>query len=157
MSTDWTAERWYEERKKYDPSVKQIETSESREMAYASRPQSSTVTMQDRVKLISLLLLAGILCISIIISTAYVASVRFEINTINSQSATLQGEIENLNVRIKNATNIKTIEEKAANELGMIYPQVERFVFIQSNEKPQGDFAMRLKVQAYNLHHELEI
>ena len=159
MTTEWTtAERWYEDRRRYDPSMEQGKSGKPKKLRAiepVSEPQTPEITLREKINAISLILLIGILCVCIIISTAYVASVRYDINTINRQGAVLQGEIENLNVKIKNATNIKTIEEKAMNELGMIYPPVEKFVFIQSNVRPQGDFAMRLKVQAYNLHVEI--
>jgi len=156
MTTEWTtAERWYENRKRYDPGMEQGKPKKLRAIEPVSELQTPEITLREKINAISLILLIGILCVCIIISTAYVASVRYDINTINRQGAALQGEIENLNVKIKNATNIKTIEEKAMNELGMIYPPVEKFVFIQSNVRPQGDFAMRLKVQAYNLHVEI--
>ena len=114
------------------------------------KQESASITPQEGAKIITLLFLIGVLCVSIIISTAYVASVRYEINSINRQSVTLQGEIENLNVQIKNATNIKTIEEKAINDLGMIYPSASQFVFLQNDAGPLKDFATLLKVQAYN-------
>ena len=142
-----TAEKWYEYQghyKRYGLDMK------PRAVKQVHEHKSESLTPGDKIKVILLLLFIGVLCVCLIISTAYTAGVKFEINSIIKESAMLQGEIENLNVKIKNATNIRTIEEKAINELGMIQPLPEHFVFLNNNIKPQGDFAMLLKDQAYN-------
>jgi len=112
--------------------------------------QDSIVTAQDKVKIILLLFVVGILSISIILSTAYVAEVRHEINNLTRQSADLRGQIENLNVQIERASSLRIIEERAKNELGMIYPFGSQVVFLQDDVRPHGDFAMRLRAQALN-------
>ena len=104
----------------------------------------------EKVKVLSLILVAGALCICMIVSAAYSASVKYEINMIVRVNDELTGEIENLNVKIKNATNIRTIEKKAEERLGMIYPSSEQFIFLTSHAKPQGEFAMLLIEYAYN-------
>jgi len=148
---DWTAEDWYQKRKKYDPS----QSPANLKVIKPVSASQAAITGLDKVKIIALILCVGVLCIGLIISTAYVANVRHEINTINRQSATLQGQIQNLNVEIKSAANIRAIEERATNELGMIRPTDAQRVFIQRGARPQGDFAMRLMVQAYNLRIEI--
>jgi cell division protein FtsL len=142
-----TAEKWYEHQHKYMRHG--IEMKE-REIASDRSNQDSVVTAQDKVKIILLLLVVGILCVSIIISTAYVAGVRHEINDITRQSADIRGQIENLNVQIERATNLRIIEERAKNELGMIYPLGSQVRFIPEDVRPQGDFAMRLRAQTLN-------
>jgi len=142
-----TAEKWYEYQHNYRRHGIELK---KREVEPLREAQDSAVTTQDKVKIILLLLLVGIICISIIISTAYVASVRHEINSITRQSADLRGQIENLSVEIERATNLRIIEERAKNELGMIYPTGSQIRFLQDDEPLQGDFAMRLRVQALN-------
>lgn len=142
-----TAEKWYE----YQNSYKRYGFDMRPAMAKpVKQVKAAAITFQEKAKAISLLLLAGLLCVSVIVSTAYTAGVKYEINAISKGNAALLCEIENLNVDIKNATNLRTIEEKAETELGMVYPLPEQFVFLSSQEKPQGDFAALLKEQAYN-------
>jgi cell division protein FtsL len=141
-------DKWYEYR--YTREKDALDMKPKAVRPTVSEPKSATVTRREKVTVVSLLLLIGVLCVCLIVSTAYVAGVKYEINTIARESAELQGEIENLNVKIKNATNIKAVEEKAINDLGMIYPSSEQFVFLSAHSKPQGDFAMLLKDQAYN-------
>ena len=142
-----TAEKWYEYQsgyKRYGLDMKP----KTAKTARAGEPVA--ITLKDRVKIILFLILSGVVCLSVIISAAYAASVKYEINSIVKGNAVLQGEIENLNVKIKNATNIRTVEEKAINELGMVYPSSEQFVFLTRQSKSQGDFAMLLMEHAYN-------
>jgi len=142
-----TAEQWYE----YQTNYKRYGLDMKPQPPKADkRPAGTAVTLQERIKIILFILLAGVLCICVIVSTAYTAGVKYEINSIAKMNAGLVGEIENLNVKIKNATNIKTLEEKALNELGMVYPSPEQFVFLSPQVKPQGDFAMLLMEHSYN-------
>jgi cell division protein FtsL len=142
-----TTAEWYEHHnryRKYGIEMKEYEQEPEVEA------QNSSVTIQDKFKIILLLLFVGFLCVSVIISAAYVATVRHEINTITRQSADIRGKIENLNVEIERATNIRIIEERAKNELGMIYPSGSEIVFLSNDVWPEGDFAMRLREQASN-------
>ena len=142
-----TAEKWYEYQtnyKRYGLDMKPVAPKAAR------APESAAVTLAERAKMILLLLLIGVLCICLIVSTAYTAGVKYEVNSVAKGNASLTGEIENLNVKIKNATNIRAVEEKAINELGMVYPSSGQFVFLTRQTKPEGDFAMLLMEHAYN-------
>ena len=142
-----TAEQWHEYQnnfKKYDFDMK------PKAVKPVDETDGSVITLKDKVGMVLFVLLIGILCVCVIVSIAYSAGVKYEMNTIAKENAQLQGEIENLNVQIKNATNIRTIEDKATNELGMVYPTSDQFVFLARHEKPQGDFAMLIKEHAYN-------
>ena len=144
-----TTAEWYEHHNRYRRYGIDMKEHEQ-EVEAEVESQSSSVTLQDKAKIILLLLFVGFLCVSIIISAAYVATVRHEINTITRQSADLRGKIENLNVQIERATNIRIIEERAKNELGMIYPSGSEIVFLSNDIWPEGDFAMRLMEQGSN-------
>jgi len=142
------AEQWYEYQDNYRRHGIDLKPQvESKPQAKVKKP---SITMLDKIKIITLLFVIGAVCIGVVISSAYVASVRHEINTTIRYSAALQGEIENLNVRIETATNIRVIEEKAKEQLGMVYPTPDQFVFLESRDRPQGDFATRLRIQAFN-------
>ena len=45
----------------------------------------------------------------------------------------IQGEIENLNVQIKSAVSLETLEYKGINQLGMVYPFEEQYIVIDPN------------------------
>lgn len=82
----------------------------------------------------------GLIAAMLIVSTAYVAAVRYDINSTVKANDTLRGEIENLDVKIKSASAISTIEAKALNELGMVYPTSDQYVYL-GEEKAPSDMA----------------
>ena len=92
----------------------------------------------------------GILFVGVISATAYSAKVQYDINRLAKETDTLQGEIENLNVQLKSATNIQIVEEKAMSRLGMVYPKMSQVIFIEEKAEPKQGFALALKQQAYN-------
>lgn len=95
------------------------------------------------------IILIGIIGLSLVITTAYAANVKYQINATIKENDILRGEIENLTVQVNEASNIQTVESKAQNQLGMVYPTMNEFVFIAMEEEPSGDFAMIIKSEAY--------
>jgi cell division protein FtsL len=95
------------------------------------------------------IILIGVIGLGLVITTAYAANIKYQINATLKQNNIISGEIETLNVQINEATNIQTLENKAQIELGMVYPQMDEFVFIASEAKPSEDFAMIIKSEAY--------
>lgn len=142
------AEQWYEYQdnyKKYGLDMKPQQVKTVRTKAKAG------ITSKDKFRLLLLTVFAGALCIGLIITTAYAATIKYEINATIRENNTIIGEIENLNVKIKSATSIQTIEEKAINELGMVQPLPSQVVYVQgAAAEPMGEFALLLKDQAYN-------
>ncbi|HPR24632.1 MAG TPA: cell division protein FtsL [Bacillota bacterium] len=140
-----TAEQWYEQQTNYTKYGFDMKPRASSE-----RPgNSSGVTVADRKRLMFLVVVAGLICIGIIISSAYAASVAFTNNQLKEQNAALQSEVETLEIKIQSANNIRTIEEKATGELGMVYPEGEQYVVLSGEEKTADDFGSLLKKQAF--------
>ena len=142
-----SAEKRYEYQesyKRYGVDMKPQQVRIKREKAKA------LISAQDKFRLLVLTIFLGILCVGIIITTAYAAQLQYDINTILSENTELEGEIQNLNVTLKRETNITAIEEKAMNELGMVYPYANQVVYLGEEKPVTSDFAMLLKDQAYN-------
>ncbi len=108
------------------------------------------MVMKEKLKIISLIFIGGILCIALILSTAYSAAIKYKINMIQKENNMIIGEIENLTVKINNGKNIQLIEKRAELELGMIYPMPDQFVYVSRNPEKLHDFALVLKERAYN-------
>lgn len=104
----------------------------------------------DKKRILTSTILIGIICIMMVVFTAYSAELRCENNSLMSANEALQGEIDTLNVKIKSANNIDHIEEVATGKLGMIYPGEGQCVYVSSEDAPEGNFAMVIKEQAYN-------
>ncbi|QHI73040.1 cell division protein FtsL [Aminipila terrae] len=141
------AEQWYEYQdsyKKYgfDMKPKKVRT--------VKQKKKSSVTSKDRVAMIFLTIVIGALCVSVIITTAYAASIKYNINDIIKKNEVITGEIENLTVQLNQANNIQAIEYKATTQLGMVNPDPNDFIYVTPKEKPAKDFALLLKEEAYN-------
>lgn len=143
------AEKWYEYQESYrkygfdmkPPKEKSIKQNKKR---------SFEISGKDKFHLAMLIVLSGVLCVGLIVATAYAANLKFEINRTIMANNALTGEIENLNMKIEKNTNIAAIESKAVNELGMSYALPEQIVYIEKQKTVQSDFAVILKEEAYN-------
>jgi len=105
---------------------------------------------QDKLRLFCITVVAGLLCICLVIGSAYSASIKFDVNQMIKENNIMEGEIQNLTVKIKQASNITTIEDKASNDLGMIYPSNDQYVYVGTEDAASGAIAMIIKDQAYN-------
>lgn len=145
-----TAEKWYEHQtsyKKYGLEMKPSTEKNNKDDQKMTRPNLST---KDKARLFLLTIFMGLLCITLIISAAYSAQVKYNINGLLAESDMVEGEIENLHVAINSAANIAAVEEKAINELGMVYPMPEQIAYIEPKGDDINDFALALKQIAYN-------
>ena len=107
------------------------------------------VLRKDKRIMLLAIILIGVIGLGLVITTAYAANVKYQINQTIKANEVLRGEIENLKVKVNEATNIQTVEVKAQTELGMVYPKTEDFIFIAAEEEPPADFAMIIKSVAY--------
>lgn len=92
----------------------------------------------------------GLLCVIMVVLTAYSAELRCDNNKMISDNEALQGEIETLHVKIKSANSIEHIEDYALNKLGMVYPERGECVYLDQESAPAENFAMSLRKEAYN-------
>lgn len=141
------AEKWYEHQENYQKYGFDMKPKEPRRRV---KKQKSSITAKDKVRLLVLTVVVGALCIGLIITTAYAASIKYGTNNIIKDNNALEAEIENLNVKIYSSNNIEAIEKKATKKLGMVYPSSKQIVYLTEDEKPDKGFADRLKEQAYN-------
>ena len=92
----------------------------------------------------------GIICVFIVVLTAYATELRVDNNKLIEDINVLQGEVDTLNVRIKQANNIEHIERVAVQQLGMVYPDGDQCVYISQEDAPSGNLAMVIKENAYS-------
>ena len=142
------AEKWYEYQKsyaRYGLDMKPVEADAPRERKVTAPAVSGSV----KVLIIALAILIGVFFVGLIITTAYSATLQYDINQIGNQMDEVRADIDNLNVKIKAAANIQAIEERASAELGMVYPTVGRMVYLDSVEAPSENFSLALREDAY--------
>ena len=104
---------------------------------------------KNKVKIIIIMILTAVVCISYVGLNAYSSKLQYEINKINSEIQMTSYKAANLEVKIQSATSISTLEDKAL-EMGLIYPGFDRIVTIRNAETQPRDFAAALKQNAYN-------
>lgn len=104
----------------------------------------------DKKRILASAIMVGIICILMVVFTAYSAELRCENNALIADNEALQGEIDTLNVKIKSANNIEHIENVATEKLGMVYPEEGECVYVSNEDAPSGNFAMVIKEQAYH-------
>ena len=123
---------------------------------YRTRPSRtrrntrSGLTAKDRQHLLMMLIVAGLLGIIVIITTAFAATINYQNNQLQNDITVLEGEVEALEIDIQSANNIASIEQKASKDLGMKYAEGSSYVVVSSEEKNENDnFAAKLKNNAY--------
>ncbi|MDR2133428.1 MAG: hypothetical protein LBP30_08860 [Clostridiales Family XIII bacterium] len=117
----------------------------------AREKRKDAISAWDKGGMLTLLLLAGLLGIGMVIASAWMTSIKYEINQITAAVEETCAEIEKLTVKIEKSTGINVIELRAINELGMIYPSAEQVVYIEDEPPPMNDFAQYIKENAYRL------
>lgn len=144
-----TAEQKYFAIENDERSKKQNHRSRTRKSLIQEIPKGA-FTKRDRAKLLMLILLIGVLCVAGVVSTAYATQIKYNLNEIAKDNKIIQGEIDNMNVIIQAENNVATIEDKAINQLGMVYPSYDQTVYISQDKEKINNFAMVLREQAYN-------
>lgn len=111
---------------------------------------ADTFTFADRRRLILVTIAVGIVCILMVVIVAYSAQIRCENNALIESNGVLQGEIDNLNIKINSINNVDHIESVAINRLGMVYPTSSECVHVTDEDAPAQNLASVIKKQAYN-------
>lgn len=101
-----------------------------------------------KVQVFMALLLVCVLMLCNIGITAYSSTLQYEINTMDSRIASVQRDVQNLQIKIKQAANITNLEARAA-ELGLVYPDFSQIVYLRAENNIE-DFALALMESAYN-------
>lgn len=94
--------------------------------------------------------LIGILSVIIVVLAAYAAELRVDNNRMEAANASLQNEIDTLDIKIKSANSIDHIESIAINQLGMVYAEESECVYLSQTEAPTGNLAMIIRENAYH-------
>lgn len=108
------------------------------------------MSRKDKSRVLITIALIGIICIFVVVISAYSAELRCENNDLIASNEALQGEIDTLSIQIKSVNNIDHIETIATTKLGMVYPSDGECVNISESKAPKGNFAMSIRKEVYN-------
>lgn len=143
------AEKWYEYEDNYRRYGLDMRAPQTRPTRTKAKPKKHVLIAKDRRRLLAYVIVLATVCIGMVISGAYAATLKCNINKLIASNAEIEKDIETLNVEIKTANNISTIEAKAIGELGMIYPSAAEIVYVTAQSEPATNFGVLLKEQAY--------
>ena len=115
-----------------------------------TREKKGGLKASEKKMMLVMVLLAGLIGILIIVSAAYSAQINYNNTQLRNEIATLEGEVQSLQVDIQSANNIAMIEKTATGQLGMVYADGEKCVTIKSAKQPTKNFAAKLKKEAFN-------
>lgn len=150
------AEKWYEFQEQYQKYGLEMEPRVTPERRRRRRPprkaQNGIGVLLGREKRLFLLLLLAVTVtlILFIVTTAYAASIRYEISVTEAENSALWDEIKHMQSSQTTMNGVGYVEEKADDELGMKVAGSERCVYITREDVPPTGFADVLKSKTYN-------
>ncbi len=154
------AEKWYEYEDNYrkygidmrpanEDFVKRSRKSKTKVRANVCT-KSGQLVAKDRGRLLVYMVVLAAVCIGVVISGAYAATLKYNINSIIAENEEMTKDIETLDVQIKIANGISTIENRALGELQMIYPDTTQIVYVEEQfAEANINLGVLLKDQAY--------
>ncbi|HPX70712.1 MAG TPA: hypothetical protein PL035_05135 [Bacillota bacterium] len=106
------------------------------------------MTLRYKARMLFVILLIGAILLGLIGMAARSSKLQYEINSLNRQIREAERTAKNLDVQIKAASNITNLEERAI-ELGLVYPEYDRIVHLDSDVVGIEDFALALMETVY--------
>ena len=110
--------------------------------------QERVAPVWDKLHIIIIILLGGIICIGFVITSVYVNEIQRTINRTVINTQDINVEIDDLVVKINEGLDISTIENRAVDELGMVYPKAAQFVYVEDFPMVY-DFAQYIRESTY--------
>lgn len=141
-----SAEKWSEYQTEYIRFGVDMRPSVTKEEETKVKPVS--LASKQRIHAFMLLIACGFVFIGLIALNAFSSKLQYDINELNKEILTAERVVQNLEVDIKTATSIATVEAKAF-ALGMVYPTFQEIVYLESGGDVLEDFALALRESAY--------
>lgn len=109
----------------------------------------TSFTARDKKIALMLVVVIGIAGILSIVSAAFSATLKYQVNTLVRENQMLENEIADTDIKLQTANSITNLEKKAKKKLGMKYPSSSQIVYVNDIETP-GDLASVVSDQAEN-------
>ena len=116
----------------------------------ANRSQVQKDIKKTRNTGIAVMFVLFVLCAIVLFSitiTAKASELQYEINTLSKEIQETERRIQTLEVKIKSASNITTVEKRAL-ELGLTHPGVDDIVHLSDSDS-MDEFALALMESVY--------
>ena len=141
-----TAEKWTEYQTRYTKYGFDLRPPEKKAEEPDIKPASPGV--RQRIQSFVLIIVCGFIFIGLIGLNAFSSKLQYDINMLNKEILSVERVVQNLEVDIKTATNITTVEARAVS-IGMVYPTFEEMVYLDSGTAVLHDFALALRESTY--------
>lgn len=102
-----------------------------------------------RNKTVLSVVLVGLICVFLVVLSAYSAELKMTNNQLDRNNRILQDEIDTLDVKIKAANSLEHIETVATSKLGMVYANENECIYLSKTTAPKGNLATTIKENAY--------
>ena len=112
------------------------------------KAKPATLGTRQRIQSFVFVIICGFIFIGLIALNAFSSKLQYDINMLNKEILSVERVVQNLEVDIKTATNITTVEARAIS-IGMVYPTFEEMVYLDSGTGVIEDFALALRESAY--------
>jgi cell division protein FtsL len=116
------AEEWRKYQESYINYGVDLSPKLPRETKRKKEKTSLKVTAQEKVMILMFIAAVGVCCIAILLIQACASDINYNVYALNQSINTIEDEIDNLNVTLQSQNNLSQIEDYAANNLKMIYP-----------------------------------
>lgn len=111
-----------------------------------SRKSNEPVFSRRRkAKIIFNIVMIGAVLVMLVVGTAYQAQLNYNITNTQKEIDGKQAEINGIYSTIQASARLDEIEQKAINELSMVYPDDSQVVQLDSRIPEKKDFASKLK------------
>lgn len=95
-------------------------------------------------------IIAGIMCLMIVVMSAFAANLNQENNQLQKKNDYIQAEVDSLNTKINDASNINKIEKTATEKYGMVHSESQNCITIgDSKSSSKTNLASAIKDEAY--------
>lgn len=75
--------------------------------------------------------------VSVVVLTAYMSQIRYDVNAVAKENASIQANIDMMELELEKDRSINRLEERATTELGMKYPDPSEVVFLEPSVNEQ--------------------
>ncbi|NLY81738.1 MAG: hypothetical protein GX078_03015 [Clostridiales bacterium] len=132
-------------------NIKQTEKKKNKIlMSKVISKNSMAISAGEKGKAIISIIFIGIVCIAIVLLSAYSADLKNGNNKLVKENGFIQSEVDGLNIKIGEASQIEHIEQVAFEKLGMVYPDPSKCIHVTEEDMPEESLAAIIKDGAYN-------
>ncbi len=123
-------EDYKKERYSKESTMKKVKNDNSNNKQ--NKKKSAVIRGSQKKVMFQALFLGAFLVALIVGFTAFGTTTEYNINKMEGQISELKNDINDINLQITAKSSPETIESRAINELGMVYPSASQYVYINS-------------------------